>query len=66
MAQLVSSWSNGVQSVPKDYVMPPERRPGDFIAVCKEIPVINLQNDRSEVVQQILKACQEFGLFQVF
>ncbi|KAI3506856.1 hypothetical protein L1887_21440 [Cichorium endivia] len=65
MAQLVSSWSNGVQSVPKDYVMPPERRPGDFIAVCKEIPVINLQNDRSEVVQQILKACQEFGLFQV-
>nr|XP_043635269.1 hyoscyamine 6-dioxygenase-like [Erigeron canadensis] len=65
MALLVSSWSNGVQSVPKDYVMPPEKRAGDFIKISKEIPVINLQNDRSEVVQQILKACQEFGLFQV-
>ncbi|CAI9300691.1 unnamed protein product [Lactuca saligna] len=65
MALLVSSWSNGVQSVPQDYIMPPEKRPGDFVTVCKDIPVINLQNDRSENVQQILKACQEFGLFQV-
>lgn len=69
MALLVSSWSNGVQSVPKDYVMPPERRPGDFISVCNQIPVIDLQenpkNDRSDIIQQILKACQEFGLFQV-
>nr|XP_043635356.1 hyoscyamine 6-dioxygenase-like [Erigeron canadensis] len=65
MSLLVSSWSNGVQSVPKDYVMPPEKRAGDFVNICKEIPVINLQNDRSEIVQQILKACQEFGLFQV-
>ncbi|XP_071697092.1 hyoscyamine 6-dioxygenase-like [Rutidosis leptorrhynchoides] len=65
MAQLVSSWSKGVQSVPKDYVMPPENRPGDFIKVCNEIPVINLQDDRSKIVPQILKACSEFGLFQV-
>ncbi|KAL4585767.1 hypothetical protein LXL04_010393 [Taraxacum kok-saghyz] len=65
MAKLVSSWSNGVKSVPNDYIMPPERRPGNFVAVCKEIPVIDLQNDRYETVQQILKACQEFGLFQV-
>ncbi|KAL4585766.1 hypothetical protein LXL04_010392 [Taraxacum kok-saghyz] len=64
MALLVSTWSNGAQSVPQDYVMPPERRPGDFITVCKDIPVIDLQNDRFEIVQQILKACQEFGLFQ--
>ncbi|XP_024982278.1 hyoscyamine 6-dioxygenase-like [Cynara cardunculus var. scolymus] len=69
MALLVSSWSNGIQSVPKDYVMPPERRPGDFVSVCNEIPVIDLQEnpnvDRSQIVQQILKASQEFGLFQV-
>ncbi|KAI3806067.1 hypothetical protein L1987_21959 [Smallanthus sonchifolius] len=65
MALLVSSWSNGVKSVPKDYVMPPERRAIDFVTFCKEIPVINLQNDQLEIVQQILKACQEYGLFQV-
>ncbi|XP_071715385.1 hyoscyamine 6-dioxygenase-like [Rutidosis leptorrhynchoides] len=65
MALLVSTWSNGVQSVPQDYVMPPERRAGEFIKVCNEIPVINLQGDRSEVVQQIINACKEFGLFQV-
>ncbi|KAI3760171.1 hypothetical protein L1987_50562 [Smallanthus sonchifolius] len=65
MALLVTSWSNGVESVPKDYVMPPERRAGDFVTLCKEIPVIDLQNDRSEIVQLILKACQEFGIFQV-
>ncbi|KAJ9564985.1 hypothetical protein OSB04_000951 [Centaurea solstitialis] len=69
MALLVSSWSNGVQSVPKDYVMPPERRPGDFVSVCNDIPVIDLQEnantDRSDIIQQIHKACQEFGFFQV-
>ncbi|KAK1412615.1 hypothetical protein QVD17_34005 [Tagetes erecta] len=65
MALLVSSWSNSVKSVPKDYVMPPERRAEDFLTVCKEIPVINLQNARSEIVKQVLKACQEFGVFQV-
>ncbi|PWA34910.1 hyoscyamine 6-dioxygenase [Artemisia annua] len=46
MALLVTSWSNGVQSVPKDYIMPPERRAGDFVTISKDIPVINLQNDR--------------------
>ncbi|KAJ9564825.1 hypothetical protein OSB04_000791 [Centaurea solstitialis] len=69
MALLVSSWSNGVQSVPEDYVMPPERRAGDTVSVCNEIPVIDLQenpkNNRSDIIQHILKASQEFGLFQV-
>ncbi|KAJ9565150.1 hypothetical protein OSB04_001116 [Centaurea solstitialis] len=69
MAQLVSSWSNGVQSVPEDYLMPPEKRPGDSVSVCNEIPVIdlheNLKNNRSDIIKHILKACQEFGLFQV-
>lgn len=65
MAQLVSTWSKGVQSVPEDYILTPERRPADLVTVCKEIPVINLQNDRSEIIQQVLKACEEFGYFQV-
>nr|XP_043635258.1 hyoscyamine 6-dioxygenase-like [Erigeron canadensis] len=65
MARLVSSWSKGVHSIPKDYIVPPERRCGDFVAVCKDIPVIDLQKQRPESVQQILKACQEFGVFQV-
>jgi len=65
MALLVTSWSNGVQCVPKDYIMPPERRAGDFVTISKDIPVINLQNDRSDIIQQVMKACQEFGLFQV-
>ncbi|XP_076905252.1 hyoscyamine 6-dioxygenase-like [Bidens hawaiensis] len=65
MAKLVSSWSNGVNSVPKDYVLPPERRAGDFVTVCNEIPLIDLEDDRSDIVRQIIKACQEFGVFQV-
>ncbi|KAL8224951.1 hypothetical protein R6Q57_017508 [Mikania cordata] len=41
MALLISNSFNGVESVPKDYVMPPERRAEDFVTVCNEIPVIN-------------------------
>ncbi|KAJ9565151.1 hypothetical protein OSB04_001117 [Centaurea solstitialis] len=46
-----------------------KERPGDFVSVCNEIPVIDLQEnpniDQSDIIQQILKACQQFGLFQV-
>ncbi|GMP25596.1 hypothetical protein CsSME_00002391 [Camellia sinensis var. sinensis] len=60
-----------VQSLPDSYVLPPDRRPGMVnVPIGKDIPVIDFQtiadpDDRIEVVQQILKACQEFGLFQV-
>ncbi|XP_057963721.1 hyoscyamine 6-dioxygenase-like [Malania oleifera] len=70
METLVSSWSNG-QSLPENYVFPPEERPGKFIhPPCKAVPVIDLgksadHGHRDDIVQQILKASQEFGFFQV-
>ncbi|KAL7254744.1 hypothetical protein ACSBR1_008980 [Camellia fascicularis] len=60
-----------VQSLPDSYVLPPDRRPGIVnVPIGNDIPVIGFQtiahpDDRVEIVQQILKACQEFGLFQV-
>ncbi|KAA8550762.1 hypothetical protein F0562_002446 [Nyssa sinensis] len=69
MENLVSSWFN-VQSLPENYVFPPDKRPGKLsVPLCKIIPVIDLGNavdhDRSNTIQQILKASQEFGFFQV-
>ncbi|KAH7864745.1 hypothetical protein Vadar_033351 [Vaccinium darrowii] len=72
MSSLVSSWSKNVQSVPANYVFPEDKRPGsDFAApVCKDIPVIDLsQQDglgRLNVIQQIMKANQDSGMFQFF
>nr|GEV87125.1 hyoscyamine 6-dioxygenase-like [Tanacetum cinerariifolium] len=43
----------------------PERRAGDSVTISKDIPEISLQIDRSIIVQQIIIAFQEFGLFQV-
>ncbi|XP_039039405.1 hyoscyamine 6-dioxygenase-like [Hibiscus syriacus] len=64
--ELLSSWcSDG--SLPESYVMPLEIRPGDLIVPLeKSIPVIDLQhNDRNNTIQQILKAGEEFGFFQI-
>ncbi|KAM7253703.1 hypothetical protein ACFE04_031385 [Oxalis oulophora] len=61
---LVSSFEN--------YVFPPDKRPGNLIVPTKvSIPVIDLRpngdpDDRKIVnIQQILKASEEFGFFQV-
>lgn len=60
-----------VQSVPEDYVFPPDKRPGEaIIPICKTIPVIDLESagpddSNSTIIQQILDASQEFGFFQV-
>ncbi|CAK9140632.1 unnamed protein product [Ilex paraguariensis] len=70
MEVLISNWSN-VQSMPESFVFPPERRPGkNLVPVCNDIPVIDLKpidedHDPAETIQQILKASQEFGFFQV-
>ncbi|KAL4588075.1 hypothetical protein LXL04_000954 [Taraxacum kok-saghyz] len=69
MAVLISNWSS-VQSLPENYVFPPERRPGaEEIQASKDIPIINLEgingSERSEIIQHIIKASQDFGLFQV-
>ncbi|WCJ30726.1 2-oxoglutarate (2OG) and Fe(II)-dependent oxygenase superfamily protein [Euphorbia peplus] len=56
-----------MDSVPKDYVFPPDLRPGNFtFSVSDSTPVIDLGGlDRAATVQEIVKACQEFGIFQV-
>lgn len=69
MDVLTSNWSN-IQSLPESYVFPLERRPGtNNIPASKDIPIINLENiygpERPEIVQHIIKASQDFGLFQV-
>ncbi|MBA0796835.1 hypothetical protein Gohar_007569, partial [Gossypium harknessii] len=69
MEKLVSSWFNN-KTLPQSYIFPPETRPGNHIIPrSNAIPVIDLGNasahDRTLVVQQILKASQEFGFFQV-
>ncbi|XP_050363392.1 hyoscyamine 6-dioxygenase-like [Argentina anserina] len=65
--KLVSSWFDVHQSVPETYVFPPEKRPGKLkVPVCKSIPVIDLgSHDRRDTIQQICKASQDFGFFQV-
>ncbi|KAG4139817.1 hypothetical protein ERO13_D07G218050v2 [Gossypium hirsutum] len=69
MEKLVSSWSKN-KPLPESYIFPPETRPGNLIVpTCKTIPVIDLCNaegrNRTDIVQQILKASQEYGFFQV-
>ncbi|KAI7980160.1 Hyoscyamine 6-dioxygenase [Camellia lanceoleosa] len=63
---LVSSWSKDVHSLPETYVFPPDQRAGDLIALACNNPIIDLNkvvdhHDRSETIQQILKAGREFG-----
>ena len=69
MEKLVSSWYND-QSLPDSYMFPPEARPGKLLFPrCNNVPVVDiskaLDHNRTDTVQQILKASQEFGFFQV-
>ncbi|KAK1426781.1 hypothetical protein QVD17_15461 [Tagetes erecta] len=66
---LISNWSS-VRSLPESYIFPAERRPGTHnIPASKDIPIIDLAringHGRYQVIQQIIEACQDFGLFQV-
>ncbi|KAL8224950.1 hypothetical protein R6Q57_017507 [Mikania cordata] len=66
MANLVSSWSKTTQILPENYIFPVDERPGSGEApLCQNIPLIDLSATRSQTVQEILHACQEFGFFQV-
>ena len=68
MHKLISNRGSSIQSsVPESYILPPERRPS-VVPPCKTIPVIDLQGldqDPKDLVQQIIKASQEYGFFQV-
>ncbi|KAK1356696.1 hyoscyamine 6-dioxygenase-like [Heracleum sosnowskyi] len=60
-----SSWFD-VQNVPTNYAFPEKDRPGELPPVCLTLPVIDLGNATdADLVNQILKASQEFGFFQV-
>ncbi|XP_030935951.1 hyoscyamine 6-dioxygenase-like [Quercus lobata] len=64
MEHLVSSWYND-RSLPESYILPPEDRPG-MLPLGKNIPVVDLgAHDQTDILQQILEASQEFGMFQV-
>ncbi|XP_024968709.1 hyoscyamine 6-dioxygenase-like [Cynara cardunculus var. scolymus] len=70
MEKLVSSWYNTVKSVPQDYVFPEDTRPGDkIVPILENCPIIDLEEkvpgDRNDIIQQVLQASQEYGLFQV-
>ncbi|QHN83770.1 Hyoscyamine 6-dioxygenase [Arachis hypogaea] len=52
--------------VPKYYVQPQESRPDKVMVKNDSIPIINLGgHDRAHIINQLLKASQEYGLFQV-
>ncbi|KAH7862410.1 hypothetical protein Vadar_004475 [Vaccinium darrowii] len=71
MSTLLSSWYRSVETVPANYVFSEDKRPGGDIAapVCKDIPVIDLSRvdgiDRHEIIQKIMVANQDSGMFQV-
>ncbi|XP_024968711.1 hyoscyamine 6-dioxygenase-like [Cynara cardunculus var. scolymus] len=70
MENLISSWCTTVKSLPLQYVFPEDKRPGDQIVPnFDNCPVIDLEKavsgDRNAVIQQVLQASQDCGLFQV-
>ncbi|CAK8571788.1 unnamed protein product [Lathyrus sativus] len=66
MEKLITSCWSDFQSVPHDYIFPPETRPGNLkIPFNSSIPVIDLSGDRTNAIQKMIKAAQEFGFFQV-
>ena len=67
MKNFVSDWASSAPKVPKSYIFPPEKRPGDLIFPLENsIPVIDLEShDQSSTIKQIYQAGQDYGIFQV-
>nr|QJZ27966.1 hyoscyamine 6 beta-hydroxylase [Mandragora autumnalis] len=63
MATLVSNWSTN--NVSKSFVAPLDKRAAKDVPLGNDVPIIDLQQDHLLIIQQISKACQDFGLFQV-
>ncbi|KAL8055183.1 hypothetical protein ABFX02_04G040800 [Erythranthe guttata] len=58
-------WFN-VESVPKSHVFSDEDRPGNQqIPLCNTIPIIDLENNSSNLSETFIQASQEYGFFQV-
>ncbi|KAF3627904.1 hypothetical protein BC332_18854 [Capsicum chinense] len=69
MADLISSWPNKLDAVPPKYCIPMHERPADPVQIGERIPVIDLGKamgeERPVVVQELMKAFEEYGFFQV-
>ncbi|XVF32409.1 hypothetical protein REPUB_Repub17cG0079900 [Reevesia pubescens] len=64
--KLISSCRYKNQSLPDSFIFPPDKRPGNLVIPrCKTVPVIDLSDNRTDAIQQIMKASQEFGVFQI-
>lgn len=63
---------NGINNVEvqNKYILPPQEQPNmSQVSFCESIPVVDLKHldgpSRTTVIQQIQRACQEDGFFQV-
>ncbi|PHT46501.1 hypothetical protein CQW23_15659 [Capsicum baccatum] len=65
MASLISSWASQVNTVPERYVVPSEKRLNINVPIGKDIPVIDFSLPSEKIVEDIIKASQEYGVFQV-
>ncbi|KAK4723901.1 hypothetical protein R3W88_026680 [Solanum pinnatisectum] len=57
--------SSKVEALPPTYVLPMHERPLAPVPIVKEIPVTDLGEQRAVVAQQLVKALEQYGFFQV-
>ncbi|KAH0661602.1 hypothetical protein KY284_026533 [Solanum tuberosum] len=57
--------SSKVEELPPTYVLPTHERPLAPVPIVKEIPLINLGEERTVVTQQFVNALEEYGFFEV-
>ncbi|KAH0751784.1 hypothetical protein KY285_004932 [Solanum tuberosum] len=62
MANIISS---KVEALPPTYVFPMHERLPALVPIIKEIPVIDLGEGRTVIAQQLVKALEQYGFFQV-
>ncbi|XP_006352743.1 hyoscyamine 6-dioxygenase-like [Solanum tuberosum] len=63
---LVSSWCKNVKTLPESYIFPEDQRPGEpIVPLSGSSPIIDLTIHEHDQAQQIIKASQDFGYFQV-
>ncbi|KAK6281501.1 hypothetical protein POUND7_015326 [Theobroma cacao] len=57
---------SGPLSLTPKYILPQEKRPNlSEITILASIPIIDLKEPSALVVEQISKACEEYGFFQI-
>lgn len=57
--------SSKLNAVTPTYVLPMHERPLAPVPIDKEIPVIDLGEERAVAAQQLVKALEQYGFFQV-